>query len=878
MSEMDPSALVIEEEHKSVHAEESDWIIKVELSEERLPPPIHHPAGKSVLRALIVKLMPEHNTYCEPFCGMAGVFFAKPRSTKEILNDLDPNCFEILKFLQTASEDDWNKIKEMNWQVSRTHFDELQDSKPESKAGRIYRLLYLMRFSFHGEINGSFTPSQGVRGFPESLWKRREAYKERLRGVTILNEDFEKVMRKYDSANTVFFLDPPYMVSLGSGEQPYPGGSAEESKIIFKRLTDLLPSIKVKWILTHVENSEARSVLEKIGNLRTVTVAEPTSRAGATGSRREMIAANFKLPERLRMVYMAKGILDAELIFEDESPTLEKAMPEFVGLYLVEPHPRWMWTGEKKAIVKSIKLEAHINESVYLLGEYVYGVIKLKAPEEIDLKQFEKLRDLHRISDAERKKWWPGAEKLYLYRYEWVEKFDPPHEYEFQPGAQIFVSHVAFKADVKKVQLHFLGTRGEIESKTLRHQKHSSLLLVADSSKLLIDFGEDHKGTLARIKPNWVLLTHAHPDHAFGLKEGTEIPVWMSDDSAKVLADLPIKNKQIFRDKESFKLGPFNVAAYPVVHSTKAPAHGFRIEVSDHTIAYFPDQLEIKDETEALSGLDVYIGDGAHVTRDIKRFAGGKPIGHASMMKQTKMAQQHGAEQIIFTHLGEQPLSEGKELDEIVENFGAKVAYDDMALTLDGEGIEKAYLTRGKPAYRIFELKDLDEIDTFQDPDREIEISVKWDGERLQAEKTDGKVTVYSDTPRDISDRLPIQIKEIESIEGDFTLDGEAVMLDVEKKEALHRTMVVGFLNAKGDPEPACKILHLMVFDVLRYQGEDLRNQPLEKRQKALAEFKDTEHVHFILPERDHEKEALAYIVKRSDPDFETLVRKLVEH
>ena len=553
-------------------------------------------------------------------------------------------------------------------------------------------------------------------------------------------------------------------------------------------------------------------------------------------------------------------------------------MPELIGLYLVEPHPHWMWTGEKKAIVKSIKLEAHIDEPVYLLGEYVYGVIKLKAPEEIDLKQFEKLRDLHCISDAERKKWWPDAEKLYLYRYEWVEKYDPPRQYEFQPGTQIFVNHVAFKADIGKVQLRFLGTRGEIEGKTLRHQRDSSLLLTADSDKLLIDFGENHKETLSQIKPNWILLTHAHPDHAFGLKEGTDIPVWMSGESEKALADFPIKNKQIFKDKAPFKLGSFTVTAYPVAHSTKAPDHGFRIEVGNHVIAYFPDQLEIKDENEALSGVEIYIGDGAHIYRDIRRFSEGKPIGHASMMKQTKMAQQHGVKQIYFTHLGEQPLREGKDLDEITEGFGAKIAYDDMTLKLDGEEFEKAYLTRAKPAYRIFELKDLDEIKSFQDPDQEIIIEVKWDGERIQPEKTSGKATIYSDMPQNVSNRLPVQIKEIESMEGDFTLDGEAVMLDVEKKEALHRTMVVGFLNAKTDPEPACRMLHLMVFDILRSQGEDLRNQPLEKRRKALEEFKDTEHIHFIIPERDHEKEALAYIVKRSDPDFEKLMEKLAKH
>jgi len=559
-------------------------------------------------------------------------------------------------------------------------------------------------------------------------------------------------------------------------------------------------------------------------------------------------------------------------------------LQDLPGLYLVEPHSYWIWNGEKTAIVKSVKFQAHINEPLYLLGEYVYGIIKLHEPREISLKQFEDLRDRHRISESERKRWWPDKTQLYLYEFDLVEKFKQPKEYEFQPGTQIFVSHVVFKAREGGVNLTFLGTLGEIEETSEGHRRDSSLLASVDSVKLLIDFGEDHKGTLGRIKPDWILLTHLHPDHAFGLKDGeVQCPVYMSEESSKLLKDaglLNISDRRTFKDFEGFTVGPFTVTPIPVTHSTKAPAHGFRIELNDHMIAYFPDVLEISRPEEAFRDVGLYIGDGSAVTRDIRRFSEGEPIGHASMMKQTKMAREFGVKEIYFTHLGSQPLSEGKDLSEIVENFGAKVAYDGLTLHLKGDRIEveKAYLSRCKPAYRIFDLSDLEEIKAFQDPDQEIVAEVKWDGERIQIEKAGTESRFYSDMPRDISKRLPTQVKEISGMEGSFTLDSEAVMLDVEEKEALHRSMVVAFLNAKTDPEPACDMLHLMVFDVLKLGDRDLRDEPLSERLKILSKFKDTDHIHFMIPERDLGKKALGYVVKRNSSDFPKIVENLMTH
>jgi DNA adenine methylase len=43
-------------------------------------------------------------------------------------------------------------------------------------------------------------------------------FHERIKNVTIENDDFEKIIRRYDSPVTFFFLDPPYLEHSVKGE------------------------------------------------------------------------------------------------------------------------------------------------------------------------------------------------------------------------------------------------------------------------------------------------------------------------------------------------------------------------------------------------------------------------------------------------------------------------------------------------------------------------------------------------------------------------------------------------------------------------------------------------------------------------------------
>jgi len=116
-----------------------------------------------------------------------------------------------------------------------------------------------------------------------------------------------------------------------------------------------------------------------------------------------------------------------------------------------------------------------------------------------------------------------------------------------------------------RVKLTFLGTRGEIDARTRRHRMHTSLLVSYRSANVIIDCGLDWLGKLKRVSPRAIVLTHAHPDHAWGLKQGAPCAVY------------PIKDRHVIKERKPTKICGITFDAFPVEHSILSPAVGYRV-------------------------------------------------------------------------------------------------------------------------------------------------------------------------------------------------------------------------------------------------------------------------------------------------------------
>ncbi len=116
-----------------------------------------------------------------------------------------------------------------------------------------------------------------------------------------------------------------------------------------------------------------------------------------------------------------------------------------MGLYLVEAHAEMIWSGEKTAIVKSRRFG--VQGKRYILvsdgrNGKAWGEIELGKPRVIGLDDFEKLRDQHKVSEAERLEWWPDYDKLYFYNIKRFRPFDQPKKVRIPRGVQTFVRDV----------------------------------------------------------------------------------------------------------------------------------------------------------------------------------------------------------------------------------------------------------------------------------------------------------------------------------------------------------------------------------------------------------------------------------------------------
>jgi bifunctional non-homologous end joining protein LigD len=107
---------------------------------------------------------------------------------------------------------------------------------------------------------------------------------------------------------------------------------------------------------------------------------------------------------------------------------------------------------------------------------------------------------------------------------------------------------------------------------------------------------------------------------------------------------------------------------------------------------------------------------------------------------------------------------------------------------------------------------------------------LKFDGYRLIIVKHQGELKVYTRNGHDWTDKFQALAKRLTEVSGkDFILDGEAVVWDNKGRSDF------GGLQAalKGQPND----ISFVAFDLLHFDGNNLRGLPLAERQKHLAEL-----------------------------------------
>ncbi len=239
------------------------------------------------------------------------------------------------------------------------------------------------------------------------------------------------------------------------------------------------------------------------------------------------------------------------------------------------------------------------------------------------------------------------------------------------------------------MNLTFLGTRASVAERNRRHRRHAAALVAYRGTRVMVDAGEDWRGRLEEIAPDAIVLTHGHPDHAFGLADGAPCPVFATAPTWQAIGDYPIGERHTIRYDAPFEIGGIAFVFVPVEHSTRAPAGGYRIVAGEATVFYVPDVVSIHGPKRALRDADLYVGDGSTIERSLVRRVGGRLVGHTPIRTQLGWCAEHGVPRAVFTHCGSEIVAgDERSLGPKVRRLGqergveAVIAHDGMEVVL----------------------------------------------------------------------------------------------------------------------------------------------------------------------------------------------------
>ena len=212
--------------------------------------------GKKALRDdVIIRMPPFYDKYIEVFGGAGWVLFRKtPENEAEVFNDFNSNLVNLYRCVRDNPAKLKYKLRyvlnsreDFRWLVflhKKGIFTRFHDY---DRAAKFYQLI---RYSY-GSALESFASQ------PHSIWNDFpliDMASRRLQKVIIENQDFEVLIKHYDSPGSFFYCDPPYYAT----ESYYKDVGFTKNDHV--RLRDTLAKIKGKFLVSYNDCPEIREL------------------------------------------------------------------------------------------------------------------------------------------------------------------------------------------------------------------------------------------------------------------------------------------------------------------------------------------------------------------------------------------------------------------------------------------------------------------------------------------------------------------------------------------------------------------------------------------------------------------------------------------
>jgi DNA adenine methylase len=180
---------------------------------------LRYPGAKWRIADFILRHMPRHHSYLEPFFGSGAVLFRKAPAPIETINDINGDVVNLFRVVQTKAAALAEVVAGIPY-ARQAYEDSLQSNPEASDVDRAARFLTLVWQSYGTRADG------GKCGWKKDIAGREAAYAmrnwnrlpswivaaaARLKQVQIEHRDALQLIRQFNHPKVLIYCDPPYM-------------------------------------------------------------------------------------------------------------------------------------------------------------------------------------------------------------------------------------------------------------------------------------------------------------------------------------------------------------------------------------------------------------------------------------------------------------------------------------------------------------------------------------------------------------------------------------------------------------------------------------------------------------------------------------------
>ena len=178
---------------------------------------LRYPGSKWSLAQDIIGQFGDHYHYVEPYFGSGAVFFSKPVSPHEIINDMNGLVVNFFRVLRDQTDDFLFALENTPWSRDEYNQSHIQTDDPLEDARRFVTRIWQAHASDLAKktgwkSRGSKQPARGMSVRWQRVPSELAEMALRLKDAEIENRPALEVMRRFATKDTLIYADPPYLM------------------------------------------------------------------------------------------------------------------------------------------------------------------------------------------------------------------------------------------------------------------------------------------------------------------------------------------------------------------------------------------------------------------------------------------------------------------------------------------------------------------------------------------------------------------------------------------------------------------------------------------------------------------------------------------